>query len=309
MHDRGSHRAYGTRRPSIVAPAGSRLAPEGTAAGPIRRGTAVDDEGRPAVTPSSPSRTAPLPASSTARVVAVLDALVRAPAGGSGVRELAAELMLSRSATHRILATLADLGVARALDSGRYEITAVVSAWAYSVSEQHPVLTSARPIMARLAAACRENVHLLLVMPQRGLGVFVATAHGPNPVQRAVELGTPTSLTAGAAAKAVLAFLPPVAQAEVLQALAQTDPERATGLTAEIAGIQAAGHATSLEELIPDAAGVAAPFLRYGAVAGSLTISMPAYRRDAAGDAQRAEQVRTAAAALTAALEAASPRT
>jgi DNA-binding IclR family transcriptional regulator len=253
--------------------------------------------------------TAPLPASSTARVVAVLDALVRAPSGGSGVRELAAELMLSRSATHRILTALADLGLARVLDSGRYEFTPVVSAWAYSVSEQHPILTAARPVMARLAAASGENVHLLLVTPQPGLGVFVATAPGTNPVQRAVELGTPLGLTAGAAAKAVLASLPAADQAGVLQELARADPERAARLAAELPGIRAAGHATSLEELIPDAAGVAAPFLRFGTVAGALTISMPAYRRLAAGDAQRADQVRAAAAELTGALEVADRRT
>jgi DNA-binding IclR family transcriptional regulator len=57
----------------------------------------------------------------TTRTVAVINSLLRAGQADVGVRELAGQLQLSRSTTHRVLATLAELGAARTLDGGRYE--------------------------------------------------------------------------------------------------------------------------------------------------------------------------------------------
>ena len=56
-----------------------------------------------------------------ARVVAVLDALARADEKGVGVRELAVETGISRSAVHRLLAQLVELGYADVLPADRYE--------------------------------------------------------------------------------------------------------------------------------------------------------------------------------------------
>ena len=55
----------------------------------------------------------------TARVVAVLDQLARTSPTGVGVRQLASELGLSRSAVHRVLQSLAEVHVARALLVGQ----------------------------------------------------------------------------------------------------------------------------------------------------------------------------------------------
>jgi DNA-binding IclR family transcriptional regulator len=239
-----------------------------------------------------------MPAGSTARVVAVLDALVRAPDSTVGVRELAGQLMLSRSATHRILVLLSEVGVARPVD-GRYQITARARAWAYYLSVQHPLLVRTRPIMAELADRAGENVHLLVRTPNPSLGIFIASAEGANRVQRALQRGVLTPLTVGAAGKALLSAVDQDTVTTVLRSLALTDPQRAASLRAELAQIRSAGIAVSVSERLAETAGVAAPFWRFGAAFGALTISTPAYRFDDERSALFSKMVRAAAEQLS----------
>jgi DNA-binding IclR family transcriptional regulator len=240
-----------------------------------------------------------MPSNSTTRILAVIDALVRAPEGTVGVRELSGQLGLSRSATHRILANLADLGVARSLEGGRYAKTAEISAWAYFLAHRHPVLNAAPAIMAALGRETGESVHLLAATVNPAVGVFVASVDGPNPVQYTVAKGSLSRVTHGAAGKAVLAAYPDHTSDAVLSELASTEPEQADRLRSEIGEIRTRGYAVSVAELLPDTAGIAAPFYRFGAVAGSLTISMPAYRHRSSDDAARGPLVVAAATELT----------
>ena len=235
----------------------------------------------------------------TTRTVAVINSLLRAGPAGVGVRELAGQLLLSRSATHRVLATLADLGAARSLDGGRYEATATIRAWGTFMATRHPVLVGGREVMNALAEATGENIHMLLATPDPAIGVFVATAPGPNPIQHSVTLGAPSPTTEGAAGKALLASMPGDAVSQVLQALAGRDPQQAARLEKELPEIRRAGYATSRHELLADIAGVAAPFSRNGEPYGALTVSMPEYRRTASTDERHIALVRPAAARLS----------
>src|SRR4051812_38355143 len=97
------------------------------------------------------ARDVAMPPNATTRVVAVLDALLRSPDGTVGVRDLAGQLAMSRSATHRFLVVLADLGYARTVEGGRYQTTARARAWSHFMSTQHPVLVEAEPVLAELA--------------------------------------------------------------------------------------------------------------------------------------------------------------
>jgi DNA-binding IclR family transcriptional regulator len=242
-----------------------------------------------------------MPTNATTRVVAVLDALLRAPDGTVGVRDLAAQLAMSRSATHRFLVVLADLGYARTIEGGRYQATARARAWSHFMWTRHPVLVEAQPVLAELADATGESVHLLLGTPTPSLGVFVARAAGRNPVQYQVPLGTLTPLTAGAAGKALLASRPEVVIDEVLRELSRTNPARSKDLAAELSDIAANGHATSTGELISDVVGVAAPFTRFNRDFGSVTVSTPTYRYNPK-NAKLPRQVMAAAAKLSAQL-------
>jgi IclR family acetate operon transcriptional repressor len=235
----------------------------------------------------------------TTRTVAVINSLLRAGPTGVGVRELAGQLMLSRSATHRVLATLAELGAARSLDGGRYEATATIRAWGTFMATRHPVLSRGREVMSTLAQATGENIHMLLATPDPAIGVFVATVPGPNPIQHSVTLGAPSPTTEGAAGKALLSSLSEDAIGAVLQALAERDSLRAATLEKELHEIRRAGYATSRHELLADIAGVAAPFSRNGEPYGALTISMPEYRRTAETDERHIALLRPAAAELS----------
>jgi IclR family acetate operon transcriptional repressor len=235
----------------------------------------------------------------TTRTVAVVNSLLRAGPAGVGVRELAGQLLLSRSATHRVLATLAELGAARSLDGGRYEATATIRAWGTFMATRHPVLSAGREVMHALARASGENIHMLLATPDPAIGIFVATAAGPNPIQHTVTLGKPSPTTEGAAGKALLSSMPDDAVARVLQALAERDPERAARLEKELLDVRRVGFATSRHELLADIAGVAAPFSRNGEPYGALTVSMPEYRRTDATDERHIAQLREATARLS----------
>jgi DNA-binding IclR family transcriptional regulator len=235
----------------------------------------------------------------TTRTVAVINSLLRAGPAGVGVRELAGQLLLSRSATHRVLATLAELGAARSLDGGRYEATATIRAWGTFMATRHPVLRRGREVMSALAQAAGENIHMLLATPDPATGVFVATAPGPNPIQHSVTLGAPSPTTEGAAGKALLSSMPASAIDQVLAALAQRDPGRAATLAKELLDIRRVGYATSRHELLADIAGVAAPFSRNGEPYGALTVSMPEYRRTAQTDEHHIALLLPAAARLS----------
>jgi DNA-binding IclR family transcriptional regulator len=240
-----------------------------------------------------------MPRNATTRTVAVVDALLRAGAGGVGVRELAGHLLLSRSATHRVLATLVELGAARSLEGGRYQVTARMRAWGTFMATRHPTLTVGRPIMRELADATGENVHMLLATADPARGVFIATENGTNPIQHTVVLGSLSPTTDGAAGKALLSSFDDDTRAQVLSDLDRRDPVRARRLTKELRTIRRGGYATSRHEMLVDTAGVAAPFSRDGDAYGALTISMPEYRRTKVSDEKHIPLVRAAAARLS----------
>jgi DNA-binding IclR family transcriptional regulator len=202
-----------------------------------------------------------------------------------------------------VLAALADLGAARSLEGGRYQATARVRAWGPFIAAQHPALTVGRAIMRRLADATGENVHMLLATGDPAFGVFVATEHGGNPIQHTVTLGGLSPTTDGAAGKALLSSFDDDVRAEVLRGLAERNPERAPKLESELRTIRRAGFATSRHEMLADTAGVAAPFTRNGEPYGSLTVSMPEYRRTKQTDEQHIPLVRAAVEQLRAALD------
>jgi DNA-binding IclR family transcriptional regulator len=214
-------------------------------------------------------------AGNSARVVAVLDAVVRAGRHDVGVRELAAELAMSRSAVHRILVALGDAGYARPLPNGRYRMTGVLTAWGARLEHRHRILVAARPVMASLAEYTRENVYLYLRLPASDNGAYVATTPGSQPVSYSVELGQATPLHVGAAGRACLAALP---EPEASELLARLSDDARADLEPALTKIRADEYAVTVGQILPEASGVAAAVRRAGTSIGSLTVSMPAYR-------------------------------
>jgi len=252
---------------------------------------AEEAEAQTAVTP---------PATGTsARVAAVLDALVRTGEAGTGARELEASLLISRSSVQRILQVMTDLRVARVGRSGRYEPGARLLAWAGLLDEHHPVLRLGNEVLAGLAGQAEETALLVSYAWPDHSGVTVATCESARPVRYKVEVGSPTPLHAGSAGKAILAHLPAGwGGPDQPRATTATAPA-AADLPAQLAEVRRLGYAVTVGERIPEAAGAASAFFRGGAVAGAVNLTVPRHRVDAARLHAHGAQVRAAAALLT----------
>jgi DNA-binding IclR family transcriptional regulator len=241
----------------------------------------------------------------TARVVAVLDALARSPEGGVGVRQLSIDLAVSRSAVHRILQSLAELGVARSLRSGGYEAGPMMAAWAAFLATRHSLLSSAGHIMDRLVEQAQEASYLFAFNPQTDSLTVIGGRQCSKPVQYVLELGSTAPLYLGATGKAVLAMLPDSKLNELDFGLSQRKASqfRAT-LRADLAVTRERGYAVSFGERIPEACGVAAGFAIDGKPAGSLTLTTPQFRMQEENVAVFGGLVRAAVNDLSALLEA-----
>jgi DNA-binding IclR family transcriptional regulator len=211
--------------------------------------------------------------------VAVLEALARGPEGGVGVRQLATELSLSRSAVHRILQTLAEIGMARPLPSGGYEVGATMAAWGAFLAHRHNLLSAGAHVMERLVGSSHETAYLLVFDVQRHALQVVAARHCDQPVRYFLEIGTVAPLHRGAAGKAVLAHLPETDVATWPSD--RSEPETARSrqqLRADLEDTRRRGYAVSFGEQISDACGIATAFFVDGAPAGAVTLTVPSFR-------------------------------
>ena len=229
---------------------------------------------------------------SAARVVAVLDALARAGDGGVGVRQLAAELGVSRSAVHRVLQNLNELHVARALSTGNYESGEVFAAWGTFLARKQNVLDVARDLLERLVERTEETAYLTTYAG--GQLTIVYSAECERPVRYVLPIGGTLPLDRGAAGKAVLAQL---GDSE-LDRYALSAAERKS-LGEDLERTRERGYAASIGENIPDACGFAAPYFKNGQLAGSITVTVPRYRVQPDAESRFGPLVRETAKALT----------
>ena len=130
-----------------------------------------------------------------------------------------------------------------------------------------------------LAARFDETVYAVRYAADTQSIVFVAAAHSTQSVRYMLALDSHAPLHAGAAGKAVLAYLP-AAVVDELDLVAHTDSTIVDldQLRADMAETRRRGYAFSVGERIADAVGVAAPVFRDGEVAGAITLTIPRYR-------------------------------
>ncbi len=110
------------------------------------------------------------------RTLGVLE-LLAANARGLQLYEIADELQIPRSATHRVLSALIEHGYVRQeRQHGAYQLTARIASLAFTFLAGSGVTDFAQPVLDRLAAEAGELVRLALV-DGREL-IFVAKAQG-----------------------------------------------------------------------------------------------------------------------------------
>lgn len=211
----------------------------------------------------------------------LLDVLVDAPSGGTGVREIARRMSLPVSSVHRLLGTLlgADM-VSRDDETRRYSVGPEAYRLAARIARGMRLSEFALPALRRLTAEFNETALLGVYLGQQGKMMFTDRVDGTHFLQYRIALLEPLSAVWGASGKSILAFLAPDVIDTILQAEGPAPatgiaPPRRSELVAELDLIKQNGYAVSRGEKIPNACGVAAPVFGPSGVAGCLCVTSP----------------------------------
>jgi IclR family transcriptional regulator, KDG regulon repressor len=221
-----------------------------------------------------------------------------------GVREVARLANLSTSTAGRLMAEMRLIGILQQNSATRgYALGARILAWSGVYMDALDLRTVALPIMEDLRRASGETITLYLLDGNERL--CVERMESRNTVRMVSRVGRSLPLYAGAAGKAILAYLPPERVDEFFNTV---EPRPLTphtlvepaALRAELAHTRKRGYAVSDGEWIIDAAGVAAPiFNKGGEVVGSVSISGPSSRFTASKIQQYAADIVQAAGQIS----------
>jgi DNA-binding IclR family transcriptional regulator len=200
-----------------------------------------------------------------------------APTGAELARRLGAnEATAARLRTTALTARLAVLTADRRMAAGP-----LLLRWAATLGPDWNITDLAYDAAHTLAQASGETVGLTVYDPDTATATLAAEARGNAPIEYSLGIGTPIPLYAGAAGKAILAHCPrEIMQNQSLQPITPRSPTTMEHLERDLQQIRENGWAQAEGERVPDAFGLAAPFFADGAVAGSLTFTIPRFRVD-----------------------------
>ena len=201
-----------------------------------------------------------------------------------GTRESARLLGISPSSAHRLLRTLADLGLLEQSETtGGFSPGLELYRLAAKLLASSNLGQAARQPMQALAKQTGEAVFLCL--RSGGGRILLDAATGPRQLQYLLRLGEEVPLHVGSSGLAILAWLPENEMARILagdlpsySANTITDPDV---LRATLDEVRAQGFAVSFGHHIEDGVGISAPiFSGQGEVLGSLLLTSPEARLD-----------------------------
>jgi IclR family acetate operon transcriptional repressor len=216
--------------------------------------------------------------------------------------ELARELGLPTTTVNRIVRGFETRGYLLRSPSGAYRLGPAAVRLGRRAAASFDAAVALRPVLERLAAETRELVLLAVPAVDGKRARYAAAIDSPQRLRVTAEVGTAVPLTAGATAKALLAFLP----SEVLDAALAAAPERlAEGTLLDAAAIRRdleltreRGFAFSWQETFDGAWAVAAPVLDDDGVPfASIGVATPIHRHTPAIEDGYANAVRAAAQA------------
>lgn len=199
-------------------------------------------------------------------------------------RELASVLRLSKSATHRMLVALDEVGlVQRAAEGNQFVLGPLINALGgWRVSRQR-VVQVARLHMDALRDRCGETVGIHVLQADRRVLLDQAESQQEhrwvykNP-------GIPMPLYAGAASKMLLAMLPEARSTAILKrsrlvSFTPNTPRDREALKRELKRIRARGYAMSLQEVTPGISSIAIPIeIQEDSLAPVMSITGPQVR-------------------------------
>lgn len=238
--------------------------------------------------------------SALGRLERLLAMLADEPGGLPSGHEFVARIGASPSTVARLRATAETSGIVRLTDEGELAAGPLLLRWAAALGHRPPLPDLLAEDLARLAAATGETSALTVFDRSTATAVLATVASGQNPVHYGLAAGSPIPLHAGAAGKAILAHAgPELIKKQTLDLITPNTPTQRDALERELALIRDRGWAEGDGERIPDAFGIASPFFEDEGIAGSVTLTIPRYRKDELDIAALGAVLTRAAARIT----------
>jgi DNA-binding IclR family transcriptional regulator len=237
------------------------------------------------------------------RAFGLLRLLGEAGPGGIRLTEIAARAGLPRPSAHRMLRALAAEGaVAFDARSKRYTLGLGLFLLAARAGDTLGLRDLARPILLRLTAALGETLFLLV---HNGYdAVCIERSAGTLPIRSFTgDIGGRVPLGIGQGSTAILAFLPPGEQDEIIRynlpRLREVGGPDEASLRAELIQVRRDGFCAAAAGLIPGMAGLGAPILdQDGRAVAAISIGTTTDRLTPDRRAVMADMLRREAAAI-----------
>lgn len=221
-----------------------------------------------------------------------------------GVRELAGKLEVSPSTVHRLLTDLEKLGLVSRAENGSYRLGLEFLRLAWTTVERYPLQEVSTDTLQELTEQTGESSFFAIYGEQRRQMMFSLAVESPHPLRYTLPLKQWLPLYAGASGLAILAYLEPDVVSEITHGKIDKLTERTLvepdALAERVATITRDGYAITHGERIEGAIAIASPvFGPSGTVVGSMGISLPETRFNAAHSSSLAGLVKQAAGQLT----------
>lgn len=238
------------------------------------------------------------------RAFALLDILADSPDGRT-LAELAEAADLPEATCHRLLTVLADLGVARVGDAGRWRVGRHLLELGAAYLDSVEIRTEARDLMRRLTEETGETCALGVLDEDRV--VYVEKFDSPHPVRMHSGIGRSNPAVTSALGRAILAWSPDHVLAQVLKSgiPRRTEHTRTAeaDLHAELRRCRERGYSVDDVENEAGIRAVGAPVLDYrGGPVAALSVAGPEQRVPRARLEELGKALAAAAAELSARL-------
>lgn len=181
-----------------------------------------------------------------------------------------------QSSVYRYLSTLRQWGFVRESEGGRYSVGPRSIQLATSYRSHFGLVKVGRRVLEELSGDTGETA--ALIVPLNGRAVCIEVVESKQPLRYSFSLGAVLSMSRGASAKALLAFL----ESEDIDVVCQrelSDRDSTQALLAELEQIRSDGYAQSESELDEGAWAVGVPvFITEGTVEAAISVIAPVFR-------------------------------
>jgi DNA-binding IclR family transcriptional regulator len=258
----------------------------------------------PSVPTAAPNATS---SGTVARVALLLRVLAEAD-GESSLSEVAQQMQLPPSTTHRLLHLLLDEGfVERGQSPRTYRAGLEFLRVGGLVSSRADLAALAHTFMQAVVEACDEACMLSVYVPRTRSAMITKVIYGSHPLRYEAVLYQPSSLAWGATGRGILAFLPEDVRQETiaLEGPSPADPRKAVKpaqIERELAVVRRQHYALTRGQKIPGAVGLSSPVFQASGVVAALCITVPETRFETRMETRLAQLLVEQAARFSAAL-------